>query len=148
LVIDEADSLLFDRERAQRSWEISFTNEFLTQMERFCGILICTTNLMKDLDSASIRRFNHKIGFNYLDVKGNLLFYNKMLIDLVNAEFRMNELQWLNSITGLSPGDFKTVRNNHVFYSEGEVSHQILISALNRESQFKKRTSQSKRIGF
>ena len=71
-----------------------------------------------------------------------------MLIDLVNAEFRMNELQWLNSITGLSPGDFKTVRNNHVFYSEGEVSHQILISALNRESQFKKRTSQSKRIGF
>ncbi|TET92882.1 MAG: AAA family ATPase [Desulfobacteraceae bacterium] len=26
LIIDEADSLLFNRERAERSWEISFTN--------------------------------------------------------------------------------------------------------------------------
>ena len=30
LVIDEADSLLFSPDRAQRSWEISQTNEFLS----------------------------------------------------------------------------------------------------------------------
>ncbi len=56
LIIDEADSLLFNRDRAVRSWEISFTNEFLTRMERFRGILICTTNRVEDLDSASLRR--------------------------------------------------------------------------------------------
>ena len=46
LVLDEADTFLFSRDRAVRSWEISFTNEFLTQMERYRGILICTTNCM------------------------------------------------------------------------------------------------------
>ncbi|MBF0241963.1 MAG: AAA family ATPase [Desulfamplus sp.] len=46
LVFDEAGSMLFNREKAQRSWEMSFSNEFLNQMERFRGILICTTNLM------------------------------------------------------------------------------------------------------
>ncbi|MEA3280412.1 MAG: AAA family ATPase, partial [Thermodesulfobacteriota bacterium] len=60
LIIDEVDSLLFSRDQAQRSWEISFTNEFLTQMERYRGILICTTNRLKGLDNASIRRFNYK----------------------------------------------------------------------------------------
>ena len=72
LVIDEADSLLFSRDRAIRSFEISFTNEFLTQMERYKGILICTTNRLKDLDHASIRRFNHKVEFDYLKAKGNV----------------------------------------------------------------------------
>ena len=66
LIIDEADSVLFTRERARHPWEISFTNEFLTQMERYRGILVCTTNRLDDLDPASLRRFNHKIGFDYL----------------------------------------------------------------------------------
>jgi transitional endoplasmic reticulum ATPase len=66
IIVDEADTFLFSRDRAVRSWEISFTNEFLTQMERYRGILICTTNRMTDLDQASIRRFNHKIRFDYL----------------------------------------------------------------------------------
>ena len=85
LIIDEADSLLFSRERAQQSWEISFTNEFLTQMERFKGILICTTNRLKDIDHASIRRFNYKIGFNYLKPDGNITFYQKLLAPLTNT---------------------------------------------------------------
>ncbi|MDL1973339.1 MAG: ATP-binding protein [Deltaproteobacteria bacterium] len=37
LVIDEADSMLSSRDRAHRSWESSFTNEFLAQMERIKG---------------------------------------------------------------------------------------------------------------
>ena len=37
LIIDEVDTMLFSRGRAQRSWEISHTNEFLTQMERYRG---------------------------------------------------------------------------------------------------------------
>ena len=74
LVLDEADTFLFSRDRAVRSWEISFTNEFLTQMERYRGILICTTNRMTDLDQASIRRFNHKIRFDYLTPEGNRIF--------------------------------------------------------------------------
>jgi SpoVK/Ycf46/Vps4 family AAA+-type ATPase len=43
LIMDEAESLLFNRDRGQRSWELSLTNEFLTSMERYSGIPICTT---------------------------------------------------------------------------------------------------------
>lgn len=83
LIIDEADSLLFDRNNAVRSWEVSFTNEFLTRMERFRGILICTTNRINSLDEASLRRFNHKIEFKYLNAEGNVIFYRKLLKPLL-----------------------------------------------------------------
>ena len=64
LVRDEVDSILASRDRAHHTWEVSFTNELLAQMERFRGILIGTTDRLLDLDQASIRRFNFKIGFN------------------------------------------------------------------------------------
>ncbi len=85
LVLDEADTFLFSRDRAVRSWEISFTNEFLTQMERYRGILICTTNRMTDLDQASIRRFNHKIRFDYLTPEGNRIFYERFLKSMIQS---------------------------------------------------------------
>lgn len=67
LLLDEADSFLMDRRGAQRSWEITQTNEFLFRMERFNGVFICTTNLFKELDQAVLRRFDFKVGFNPLD---------------------------------------------------------------------------------
>lgn len=84
LVIDEIDSLLFSRDTAKHFWEISMTNEFLSQMERFKGIMIGTTNGLTRLDHASIRRFNHKIGFDYLTPEGNLVFYDRLLKPLVS----------------------------------------------------------------
>jgi SpoVK/Ycf46/Vps4 family AAA+-type ATPase len=50
LFIDEADSFFTSRENAQRSWEVSRTNEFLTQMENHTGIFVCCTNLLPTLD--------------------------------------------------------------------------------------------------
>jgi len=85
LVLDEADSFLFPRGRAQRSWEVSFTNELLTRMERFRGILVCTTNRLADLDDASLRRFTAKLGFDYLTPDGAVIFYRKLLAPLVAA---------------------------------------------------------------
>jgi transitional endoplasmic reticulum ATPase len=38
----------------------------LVQMENFDGVFISTTNLMDNLDKASIRRFNLKLKFDYL----------------------------------------------------------------------------------
>jgi hypothetical protein len=70
LIFDEADSLLFDRRDASRSWEISQVNEMLTQMEDH-GLPVCfTTNLMDRIDAASLRRFTFHIRFSYLDREG------------------------------------------------------------------------------
>ena len=49
LMIDEVDSFLQDRRGAQRSWEVTEVNEFLTQMESFPGIFIASTNLIDNL---------------------------------------------------------------------------------------------------
>ena len=148
LIFDEAESLLFTRDRAQRSWEISFTNEFLTQMEKFRGILICTTNRSMDLDEASVRRFNHKIEFNYLTGDGNIIFYEKLLLNLAKMPLNDSIKNALKRIDNLAPGDFKTVRDRFAFYSPKDVNHQILVNALAEEALIKDIHSGNTRIGF
>jgi len=148
LVIDEVDTFLFAREQAQRSWEISFTNEFLTQMERFKGILICTTNRLEGLDEASIRRFNHKVGFDYLTPEGNVIFYRKLLSPLLKVPFDERTEKSLRNINCLAPGDFKVVRDRHSFERPEQLNNTVLIQALQEESQVKKIQRGEKQIGF
>ena len=148
IIIDEADSLLFSRDRARHSWEISFTNEFLTQMEKFRGILVCTTNRFDDLDSASLRRFNHKIGFDYLTAKGNLLFYDLFLKPLSPEKLDRLSRKGLKRIKSLAPGDFKVVLDRFSFHPPSDISHVQLIDALRNEAKIKNNHRQIKRIGF
>ncbi len=148
LIIDEADSFFYDRSRAVRSWEISHTNEFLTQMERFRGILICTTNRFTDLDSASVRRFNHKIGFRCLNPEGNVILYKRLCSPLTVVPAPGSVEKELRNITDLTPGDFRIVRDRFVIYPPGEVTHEMLLKALREESQIKKIQAGRKQIGF
>jgi AAA+ superfamily predicted ATPase len=68
LLIDEAESFLFDRAGANHRWEVSHVNEFLTRMEDFSGVMICSTNLANRLDGASGRRFDLQIEFRPLAI--------------------------------------------------------------------------------
>ena len=148
LIIDEADSLLFSRDRAVRSWEISFTNEFLTQMERFRGILVCTTNRLADLDPASLRRFNYKVGFDYLTPEGNVKFYNLFLKDLTEGYMNESTKIELEGIKNLAPGDFKVVRDRYSFYPKQDIDHWPLVKALQEEADLKDHSENKRRIGF
>ena len=148
LIIDEIDSLLFSRDMAKAPWEISQTNEFLSQMERFRGILVGTTNALTRLDHASIRRFNHKIGFDYLTPEGNRIFYDRFLQPLMKKTLPEDACSALKKITDLAPGDFKLVRDRFCFYPQQELSHALLIDALRQESQIKDFHKGRKRIGF
>jgi SpoVK/Ycf46/Vps4 family AAA+-type ATPase len=150
LVIDEADTMLFSRDGAKRSWEISFTNEFLTRMERYRGILICTTNRLGGLDTASIRRFNHKIGFGYLNPEGNVSFYNKLLASLVVSPPDAEDMDALRGISNLTPGDFRVVRDRFSFLPEHERTHGNLVQALGTEANLKAAVAKkdARRVGF
>lgn len=148
LVMDEVDSMLFPRESAHRSWEISFTNEFLARMERFKGILICTTNRLTGMDSAAIRRFNQKIGFGYLLPDGNAIFYQKLLQPLINAPMGQKAEKALLKLANLAPGDFRTVRDRYAFFPAEELSHEMLIGALQEEAAIKDVQKGSRPIGF
>ena len=66
LFIDEADSFLESRDGAQHRWEVSQVNEFICQMDQFNGLFIAATNYERSLDKAIRRRFQFKLGFDYL----------------------------------------------------------------------------------
>jgi SpoVK/Ycf46/Vps4 family AAA+-type ATPase len=103
LIFDEADSFLFDRREAVRSWEVSQVNEMLTWMEHHPLPFCCTTNLMERFDSASIRRFTFHILFHYLDVpalrRAYALFYQLDPVPAAGLGF-----------ANLTPGDFAQAR--------------------------------------
>lgn len=71
LFLDEADSFFMNRETSSEHY-VAETNELLTQMENFKGILVCATNFSTSMDQASMRRFNYKIKFDYLNNEGKL----------------------------------------------------------------------------
>jgi ATPase family protein associated with various cellular activities (AAA) len=99
LIFDEADSFLFDRREAVRSWEVTQVNEMLTWMEHHPFPFCCTTNMMERFDSASLRRFTFHILFHYLDAKALTRAY---AIFFQMAEVPPHGL----AFTNLTPGDF------------------------------------------
>ncbi len=148
LLLDEADALLFPRQAAMRSWEVTQTNELLAAMERFCGLLICTTNRLTGLDSAAIRRFNHKVEFDFLTGQGNRIFYDKMLAPLVRQPLAAAQASALDKLRRLTPGDFKVVRDRFSFYAPGDLTTGLLIEALRQEAAIKQKQQGDKPIGF
>lgn len=66
LLLDEADSFLFNRSMARNIWEVSQSNEFMVRLERFNGVFLATTNRFDSLDKAILRRFHLKVEFGYL----------------------------------------------------------------------------------
>ena len=66
LLLDEADSFLYSRGMADRTWEITQVNEFMVRLEGFGGIFLATTNRFEGLDKAVLRRFQLKVKFGYL----------------------------------------------------------------------------------
>lgn len=132
LFLDEADSLLYSRQNAQRTWETTQVNELLCQMENFRGIFICATNFKDNLDSASLRRFNFKVEFDYLDSLGKIHFYDRLLSDLASGALSIEDTRFLDSIPRLTPGDYKVVWQKN-FFPKGEITPRELLENLRQE---------------
>ena len=114
LVFDEVDSFLQDRSGASRSWEITQVNEMLVQMESFDGIFIATTNLIDNLDKASLRRFDLKLEFGYLLPNQALNLFKKECA-LLKVKFDENVAKKVSNLGLLAPGDFASVRRQAKF---------------------------------
>lgn len=106
LVIDEADGFLRSRADAVRSWEVTQVNELLTQMEAFDGIFVASTNLIDTLDPASLRRFDFKIRFDYLDRGQRREFLSRVC---AAAPIDPSIGARLDRLENIAPGDFANV---------------------------------------
>ncbi len=114
LVFDEVDSFLSSRENASKSWEVTQVNEMLVQMENFEGIFIATTNLMDNLDRASLRRFDLKLEFSFLKPQQSWALFASEC-DNLNIENYQDVEKQLKSLYNLTPGDFAAVLRQNRF---------------------------------
>lgn len=137
LVIDEVDTFLFSRDMADRSWEVGMVNEFLKCMEDFGGIFIGSTNRFESLSAAALRRFTFKVQFKTLTRDGNLVFFEKMLAQWTKTPLDQGTREKLQTLVGLTPGDFRVVRDRYCLLSPEEVTPEVLVSALQAELRAK-----------
>lgn len=142
LFFDEADTFFGNRESANE-YHGEETNEFLTQMENFEGLLICATNFTQRLDQASMRRFNYKVKFDYLKNDAKCSLFRKYFSELTD-ELQAPLEDRLRRIPGLTPGDFKVVYQKNAF--QGHKCASELISELEAEVSYKKEFT--KKVGL
>jgi SpoVK/Ycf46/Vps4 family AAA+-type ATPase len=147
LVIDEADSFLYTRGIAQRSWEATQVNEFLTCLEECRCFCICTTNRREDMDAAAMRRFSIKIPFTFAGRNQVKALYKSLLAPLAADVMTEDEERELLSMTKLAPGDFHAVRARRRLADPGGVTHAVLTADLRREQSMKLEQA-GRRIGF
>lgn len=144
LLFDEADSFFSDRAGAEHSWERTQVNEFLTQMEEFSGICICTTNLRNNMDPAMQRRFHIISEFKSLTEKGiqTLLktFFSK-------CDFTEEQIKKVANYNTVTPGDFGSLSGKIRFMSKDKICSDNIIMELVK-IQNEKRISSGYQIGF
>ena len=145
LLLDEVDSFLQDRRKAKQSWEVTAVNEMLTQMESYRGLFIASTNLIRDLDEASLRRFDMKIYFGYLDQPQVQQLFSTHLQALKLKDPTKTASLRLRSEQQLTPGDFASVARQARFKPFANANQ--LASALIAETRLKTAGKQ-RPIGF
>ena len=144
LLLDEADSFLRSRRRAERSYEVSEVNEMLQGMERFAGIFICTTNLFDDLDEAALRRFTFKLQFRALDPAQRERMYVVEALLGDGAALSPERRARLARLDALAAGDFAAVKRQVDVLGEAFEPDEFL-SQLEAEHRVKPEVRQRRR---
>jgi len=101
LFFDEADSLLFDRQTARTSWEVTQVNELLTWLDRHPLPVFAATNDQQRLDPAALRRFTFKLAFLPLSAASAARAFERF--------FGCAAPAGLDRLNALTPGDFAVV---------------------------------------
>jgi AAA+ superfamily predicted ATPase len=101
LFFDEADSLLFDRQTAKASWEVTQVNELLTWLDRHPLPVFAATNDQARLDPAALRRFTFKLALQPLSKAAAARAFERF--------FGCTAPAGLARLSALTPGDFAVV---------------------------------------
>lgn len=148
LFIDEGDSLLGSRDGAVRSWEVSQVNTLLTQMEKFRGIFIVSTNLIQRLDQAALRRFSFRLHFDYLLNEGKEIFFDTYFTKpLKMKKLTAEEKKKLFAVEQLTPSDFRNVRQQFFYLQDTHLTNTEIIEALETEVASKTSGTNYKGLG-
>jgi hypothetical protein len=139
LILDEVDSLIRSRDKAQQHWEQSTVNEALTCMDAHPLPFACTTNYLTQLDAAAVRRFRFKIELQEMDIPRARLAWAEIL-HLPADDFPVGD-----QMENLTISDFAQVANQMSDLNEHSV--EFALSALRAEKSTKQ-ANRNNPIGF
>lgn len=143
LLLDEADSFLFDRKFAKQDFQTSHTNELLTQMEDHPYPFIMTTNLRDKIDPAANRRFIFKWKFDYMkkdNIKAGLKTYFGKDIKFTDEQY--TQLKYITA------GDFKVAKRKLDILEDGNYTSENVFEYLKFEQKEKDIDKGSTPINF
>ncbi|GAA0297321.1 hypothetical protein GCM10009087_03870 [Sphingomonas oligophenolica] len=123
LFFDEADSLLFDRQTARASWEVTQVNELLTWLDRHPLPVFAATNDQRRLDPAALRRFTFKLALQPLSAATAARAFERFFACAAPAG--------LARLNALTPGDFAVVARQ--VRVTGPLSAEALLGRLEAE---------------
>lgn len=144
IVMDEADSLLYDRNYAGQEHDIRFVNVMLQELENYEGIIILTTNMSHLLDSALERRISLKVEFELPDEERRKQIWKTHIPEKVAMADDV-DLAYLASRYSFSGGNIKNAVMNAlrlmVPRQTNELTMEDLVSGadMEKEGQFSKR---------
>ena len=143
LLFDEVDSFFRERSYSSQSWEITLVNEFLTQMEKFEGIVICTTNLRNIMDKAMQRRFHIMVEFKALKDEGVESLLGKYFPQF---DFNQEDIRRISRFQSATPGDFGNLSSRLRFMNQEKVTETYITDELCKMQEEKELGKRS--IGF
>lgn len=143
LLFDEVDSFFRERSYASQGWEITQVNEFLTQMEKFEGIVICTTNLRNIMDKAMQRRFHIMVEFKSLKDEGVESLLGKYFPQF---DFSEEDIRRISRFQSATPGDFGNLSSRLRFMNQKKVTETYITDELCKMQEEKELGKRS--IGF
>lgn len=146
LIFNEADALVSSRLEVRDSVDQmnnTMQNILLEEMENFEGILIATTNLIENMDSAFSRRFLYKLEFEEPSKKVRKQIWKDKIPDL--SETLVDKLSEYH----LTGGQIENIARKAVLtkiLSFEELNEKTMIEQINQELNFK--SEKVKLIGF
>jgi len=148
LLFNEADAIIGIRKNgasnAVDKMENSLQNIILQEMEQLDGIMIATTNLQQNLDTAFERRFLYKIKFEKPTVEARKHIWHEMIPDLSEMD-----VQTLASKYDFSGGQIENIARHYtidsILHDKGEDALSMLIAHCDNERIDEKNV---KKIGF
>ena len=147
LLFNEADAIINKRsnntDAAVDKMENACQNIILQAMENLSGIMIATTNLTNNLDSAFERRFLYKICFDKPTVATRKQIWNAMLPSLSGEEARS-----LAESYDFSGGQIENIARKQIVDSILYGQNQDISHVRSYCQSEKIRNSNNKRIGF
>ena len=149
LLFNEADAIIGIRKNgatnAVDKMENTIQNIILQEMESLDGILIATTNLADNLDTAFERRFLYKIRFDKPDASVRCLIWQQMI-----PELTATDATTLAAAYDFSGGQIENIARKHAIHAVLHGDPDSLLHTLQDYCATEKLDSKSavKRIGF